>query len=130
MPAFGKVRDAVVLIEFPMFPPGGAVPVNDTLCSLALVNVHVTVPPGAIVTVDGVKVSLAVAVTSAVDGLGPLEVTVTVTSGDGTVSDVALICDVPAATPVAVTDAPVVAERETFDWSDVVQVTVRDKGVP
>src|SRR5918992_4921047 len=115
-----------------MFPPGGSVPVNVTLCSLALVNVHVTVPPGAIATVTGLNVSLVVAVTAAVLGFGPPPppVTVTVTCPDCTPSDVALICDVPAATPVAVTALPLVAERETFVWSEVVQLTVRDKGLP
>jgi hypothetical protein len=33
--------------------------------------------------------------------------------------------DDPAATPVAVTDAPVVAESDTLAASDVVQVTAR-----
>jgi hypothetical protein len=96
-----------------MFPPVGAAALNVTLCVSA--NVHVTVPPGAIVTVAGLN-AVPLAATVAVDGFGPPPaVTVTATWADWTPSEVALICDDPAATPVAVTDAPVVAESETFD---------------
>src|SRR5688500_12798275 len=106
-----------------MLPPGGVFPVNDTLCSGVGTNGHVTVPPGAMVTVAGATVSVAVALTAAVMGFGPGWVTVTATWADRP-SEVAVIFDEPAATPVAVVDVPVVADSETFVASDVVQVTV------
>jgi hypothetical protein len=82
-PAFGKVRETLVPLLFPMFPPVGAAPVNVTLCSGVATNVQVTEPPVLIVTDDGSNVLAAVAVTFAdAGGGGPPPVTVTSTWAD------------------------------------------------
>jgi hypothetical protein len=122
------VRDAVVPLLVPMFPPGGALPVKVTLCAGAGAKVQVTVPPAAMSTVLGENVLDAVAATDAVEGNEA--VTVTVTAVDCTPSDVALIWADPALTPVAVTIGPEVDESETLDASEVDQVTVRARSLP
>ena len=124
-PTLGKERDTLVLLVVGMFPPVGTFDdVNVTLCSGAGTNVHVTVPPAAMVTEAGSKVLAAVAVTVADCGGELAAVTVTVTCAN-LPSEVAVTFDTPAATPVAVVDAPVVGESETLVRSDELQVTVR-----
>jgi hypothetical protein len=132
-PAVGNVRDTVPVLVFPMSPPVGLFAPKVTLCSDA--KVQVTVPPGAIVTVDGLNVLLVVAVTSAVEGFGPACMTVTVTPSDWTPPEVARMDDEPAATPVAVVDTPelvdvpVAGDTVTFVWSELDHVTVRPDSV-
>jgi hypothetical protein len=76
LPAAGKVRDTLPLGVSGMFPPVGWAALNVTLCVSA--NVHVTVPPGAMVTVLGLN-AVPVAATLAVEGfVPPPPVTVTV----------------------------------------------------
>src|SRR5688500_4766251 len=110
VPAVGNVRDTEPVPVSGMFVGEFAV-VNVTLCRIA--NDHDTDPLRAITTFDGVNWLPAVAATDAVVGAPPtVAVTVCVFVTEPIVP-VAVICDVPAATPVTTPAFVTVA----FDWS-------------